>query len=170
MDVGLEDVGEPDVVLGQQVEHAVDVALRVDDEGDLAVVDEVAAVAERRGLDRDDRQVVSEGALGHDAQPFLIGRPERIQASGAAGDVDGVEALRSEHVGHRGAAVARGADDVDDRRVVELAEAAGQVTHGDIARAGHVALGVLAGLAHVHDYGAAVDRCGELVDVDLTHG
>ena len=48
VDVGLEDVGEAHAVLVEQVEDAVDVALRVDHEGDLAVVDEVAAVAERR--------------------------------------------------------------------------------------------------------------------------
>ena len=38
-----------------EVEHSVDVALRVDDEADLAVVDEVAAVAEGRCLDGEDR-------------------------------------------------------------------------------------------------------------------
>ena len=45
VDVGLEDVGEPDAVLVEQAQHPVDVALRVDHERDLAVVDEVAAVA-----------------------------------------------------------------------------------------------------------------------------
>lgn len=80
VDVGLEDVGQAHVVLGQQIEDPVDVALRVDHERDLAVVDQVAAVAQGRGLDRDDCQVIREGALGHDAQPFLIGRPDRIQA------------------------------------------------------------------------------------------
>lgn len=43
------------------------------------------------------------------------------------------------------------------------------MTHGNVHGAGHVPLGVLAGLAHVHDNGAAVDRRGELVNVDLTH-
>ena len=33
---------------------AVDVALRVDHQGDLAVMDEVAAITERWGLDDDD--------------------------------------------------------------------------------------------------------------------
>ena len=49
VDVGLEDVGQPDLVLGQQVEDPVDVALRVDHERDLAVVDEVAAVTQASG-------------------------------------------------------------------------------------------------------------------------
>ena len=69
VDVGLEDVGEAHVVLLEQGEDAVDVALRVDHEGDLAVVHEVAAVAERRGLDRDDGDATSQaphGAAGLD--------------------------------------------------------------------------------------------------------
>ena len=62
VDVGLEDVGEAHAVLVEQREDAVDVALRVDHEGDLAVVHEVAAVAEGGRLDGDDRQV---GVLVH---------------------------------------------------------------------------------------------------------
>ena len=57
VDVGLEHVGEPHLVFIQDVQDAVDVALRVDHKGDLAVVDHVAAVAEGGRLDRDDRQV-----------------------------------------------------------------------------------------------------------------
>jgi hypothetical protein len=54
VDVGLEDVGQAHAVLVQQLEHPVDVSLRVDHECDVAVVGEVAAVTEGGGLDRDD--------------------------------------------------------------------------------------------------------------------
>ena len=69
--------GEPDAVLVEQGQHPVDVALRVDHERDLAVVDEVAAVAQGRRVDRDDREVV---CVVH--REFLLrpGRPERAQA------------------------------------------------------------------------------------------
>ncbi len=60
-------------MLAEQGEHPVDVALRVDDEGDLAVVDEVAAVSQGGGVDDDDGQV------GHQKPPST-GRPERCQA------------------------------------------------------------------------------------------
>jgi hypothetical protein len=58
VDVGLEDVGEPRPRVVEQGEHAVDVALRVDHQGHLAVVHEVAAVAQGGSLDRDDLHVV----------------------------------------------------------------------------------------------------------------
>ncbi len=51
VDVGLEDVGRLDPVVVEQGEYPVDVALRIDDESDLAVMDDVAPVAERGGLD-----------------------------------------------------------------------------------------------------------------------
>jgi hypothetical protein len=54
VEVGLEDVGDPNPVGGGQVEDAVDVTLRVDHECDLAVVHEIAAIAERRGVDGQD--------------------------------------------------------------------------------------------------------------------
>ena len=78
----------------QYVQDAVDVALRVDHKGDLAVVDHIRAVAERGRLDRDDRQVGAhqKGLLfvvwgsgnvcvswGEDA-PVSTGRPDRAQA------------------------------------------------------------------------------------------
>ena len=63
VDVGLEHVADPHAFGGGQVEDAVDVALRVDHERHLPVVDEVAAVAQGRGLDRDDRR----GLLGRAA-------------------------------------------------------------------------------------------------------
>ena len=46
VDVGLEHVGEPDPLRVEEVEDAVDVPLGVDDEGDLAVMDEVGAVTQ----------------------------------------------------------------------------------------------------------------------------
>jgi hypothetical protein len=52
VDVGLEDVGHRDPVALEQREHPVDVALRIDDERELAVVDDVAPIAERGSLDR----------------------------------------------------------------------------------------------------------------------
>ena len=57
VDVGLEDVGEAYAVLVEEGQHAVDVALRVDHERDLAVVHEVAAVAEGGGVDHEDGEV-----------------------------------------------------------------------------------------------------------------
>ena len=51
VDVRLEDVGEPHPVLLEQVQDAVDVTLRIDHERDLAVVDDVAAITQGRGLD-----------------------------------------------------------------------------------------------------------------------
>ena len=44
VDVGLEDVGQPQALLLEQRQDAVNVALGVHHEGDLAVMDEVAAV------------------------------------------------------------------------------------------------------------------------------
>ena len=58
VDVRLEHVREAYAVLVEEVEDAVDVALGVDHEGDVAVVHEIAPVAQGRRLDRDDRQVV----------------------------------------------------------------------------------------------------------------
>jgi hypothetical protein len=54
VDVGLEDVGDPDALGGGEGEDPVDVSLRVDDERDPAVVDQVAAVTQGRGVDRQD--------------------------------------------------------------------------------------------------------------------
>jgi hypothetical protein len=52
--VRLEDVCDGDAFGDGEVEDPVDVALRVDDERGGAVVDEVAAIAERRGVERQD--------------------------------------------------------------------------------------------------------------------
>ena len=52
--VGLEDVGDPHPRPLRQGEHPVDVTLRVDHQGDLTVMGQVAAVAQGRGVDRDD--------------------------------------------------------------------------------------------------------------------
>jgi hypothetical protein len=49
--VGLEDVGEAQAALLDEVEDPVDVTLRVDDDGDLPVGGQVAAVAQAGGLD-----------------------------------------------------------------------------------------------------------------------
>jgi len=51
--VRLEDVGDPHVTLASQHQYPVDVPLRVYHEGDLAVGDQVAPVAERRSVDLD---------------------------------------------------------------------------------------------------------------------
>src|SRR5512147_2215493 len=76
-------------------------------------------------------------------------------AGGAAGDRVGGEADPGEEVGHRGAAVARGADDVDGRADVELDDPAGQLPHRDQHRARDVAVEVLVELPDV-DQGGAV--------------
>ncbi|MFC5042084.1 hypothetical protein [Ornithinimicrobium kibberense] len=54
------------LALGER-EHPVDVTLGVDDEGDLAVVDQVAAVAQRRGLDG------QHGGSGHGSSWGVVG-------------------------------------------------------------------------------------------------
>ena len=102
VDVGLEDVGEPDAVLLEQVQHPVDVALRVDHEGDLAVVDEVAAVAQRRGVDGEDGQV---GVIGN---PLSTGRPERTQAAVPPATLTASKPAADSRSAHRAAAVAGG--------------------------------------------------------------
>jgi hypothetical protein len=65
VNVGLEHVGEPDPVLVEQREDPVDVALRVHHQGDLAVVDQVAAVAQAGCLHDQDGQPVDLHALAH---------------------------------------------------------------------------------------------------------
>ena len=64
VDVGLEDVGDSHTRRRGQVEYAVDVPLWVDHERDLAVMGEVAAIPQRRGLDGDDGDHGFEGPLG----------------------------------------------------------------------------------------------------------
>jgi hypothetical protein len=51
--VCLGHVGDPHAGVGGQGDDPVDVPLRVDDQGGLAVMHQVAAVAERRCLDRE---------------------------------------------------------------------------------------------------------------------
>jgi hypothetical protein len=53
--MGLQDVGQPQVMRVEQRQDAVDVPLRVHHEGGLAVMDQVAAVAKRGRLERDYR-------------------------------------------------------------------------------------------------------------------
>ena len=68
VDVGLEDVSDSYALAPGEVEDAVDVALRVDDDRDLPVVGEVGAVAEGGGVDRDDGRLRShaQGSLPED--------------------------------------------------------------------------------------------------------
>ncbi len=73
VDVGLEDVGDEYTRRADELEHAVDVTLRVDHERDLAVMDEVAAVPQGRGLDGDDGD-------HQGRRPSTIGCPARAQA------------------------------------------------------------------------------------------
>ena len=56
VDVGLEDRLQCHTLIVEDAGDAVDVALGVDDERELAVVDDIAAVAEGGGLDGDDRR------------------------------------------------------------------------------------------------------------------
>ena len=51
VDVGFQDVGDPHAALAGEVEDPVDVALGVDDHGDVPFGDQVAAVAESGGFD-----------------------------------------------------------------------------------------------------------------------
>ena len=142
VDVGLEDVRQAYAVLLEEVEHAVDVALWVDDERDLAVVDEVAAVAERRGLDGDDGEV-----LHH--RPTATTRPDAIQAWvppatetaskpwATSRSVIALERLPEAQI------------DVHAGGAVDLVQARGQLAHGHEDGSGDVALGVLGALADV---------------------
>jgi hypothetical protein len=54
VDVGLEDMRDPDPALLGEAEHAVDVTLRIHHQRDPPVMGEIAAVAQRRGFDRND--------------------------------------------------------------------------------------------------------------------
>src|SRR5215475_13734514 len=55
VDMGLEDVSQPQALLVEQAQDSVDVPLGVHHEGDLAVVHEIAAVAQRGRVERDNR-------------------------------------------------------------------------------------------------------------------
>ena len=61
--VRLEHVGDLDARASGQVEDTVDVALRVHDHGDLAVVHQVAAVPQARRFDRQDSDTHRIGLL-----------------------------------------------------------------------------------------------------------
>ena len=69
MQVGLEDVGDPHPPGRGQGQHPVDVPLRVDDQGDLPVVGEIAPVAERGRVDGGDLDAGS-GRNAHDLRSF----------------------------------------------------------------------------------------------------
>jgi hypothetical protein len=62
VEVGLQDVGDGPAALVEDLLDPVDVALRVDDDGRRAPPDDVAAVTQVGGLDRDDVEVVHEVA------------------------------------------------------------------------------------------------------------
>ena len=77
VDVGLEHVGDADGGGLGDGENPVDVPLRVDDGGVLAVVDQVAAVAEPGGLDRNDVM----HALPSWSGPPVRRRPQSLPAA-----------------------------------------------------------------------------------------
>ena len=62
MEVRLRDSRDVQAVLGHEVLDAIDIALRIHDEGIAAVVDDVAAVAKPRGIEGDD---VRDAGCGH---------------------------------------------------------------------------------------------------------
>ena len=64
VDVSLEHVRDRYRFAGGEVEDAVDVTLRVDHHRHLAVVHQVAAVTQRRRLDRNDRRHQPRGRCG----------------------------------------------------------------------------------------------------------
>jgi hypothetical protein len=64
VDVRLEYVRDPHSGLNGEVEDPVDVTLGVDHQRDDSVVDEVATVAEGRGVDGDD--------VRHGGVPFVL--------------------------------------------------------------------------------------------------
>jgi len=93
VDVGLEDMSQPNAVVPDDLQDAVDVALRVDDERHLAVVDEIAAVAERRCFDRADRHARARlsaarsvgwcgpgAVVAHQRSHLWVGCPDLVQA------------------------------------------------------------------------------------------
>ncbi len=113
VDVRLEHVRDDHPLRRGEVEDPVDVALWVDHERDLPVVDEVAAVAEGGRVDGQD---VDHGGTPHQAFasiPWTTGRPARAQAARAAGDRPGVHPGVGEEFGRGEAAVAPGADHID---------------------------------------------------------
>ena len=84
MEVGLEHVGDLHAFGGGEVQDPVDVTLRVDDARHRAVMDQVAAVAQTRGLDGNDgwhhELFLSVGEVGYGAGPNINGMPARCQA------------------------------------------------------------------------------------------
>jgi hypothetical protein len=56
VDMGLDHVGDPQSVFGDDGQYPVDVALRVDDHGVVPIVGDIAAVAQRGCVERDDLQ------------------------------------------------------------------------------------------------------------------
>ena len=178
VDVGLEDVGQPHLVLLQQVQDAVDVALRVDHEGDLAVVDHVAAVAERGRLDRNDRQVGAHQA----GSLFVSGRSGSTCAVSWGGTprsrpvarIAPRRPCRRPRSRRRTRTRAAGQSSRHcgcprrTRRtpaaLVQLSQPGGQLPHRHQGRARHVAGDVLARFADVHHGGAV--RSGTLKALD----
>jgi hypothetical protein len=63
--VGFQHVSDADLVLVGEGEHAVDVALRIDDHGDAVVGDQIAAVTESGGFDDRDVHVLLLCMFGH---------------------------------------------------------------------------------------------------------
>ena len=79
VDVGLEDVGDPHAGRLGDAEDAVVVALRVDHQGDLAVVGQIGAVTQARGVQGENGD--HGGPLGvGDQAAVSTGRPASIHA------------------------------------------------------------------------------------------
>ena len=170
VDVGLQHVGDAQAPLLGEVGDAVGVALGVDDHGDLAVGDEVAAVPQGRGLDGEDVDhgcsclVVVELVGGvpvtprlvrHGVGPEVTSRPAWTQAWVPPRTDTASLPARHEQVGGGRAAVPAGADHVDALVVGHLGEAGRQGAEREVDGVGDVALGVLGGLADVHHDGPA---------------
>ena len=80
VDVRLEHVRDAHTRGGGECEDAVDVALRIHNHRHRAVVGEVAAVAQRRGVDRNDGQHPGSPSYRQRSwAPVTIGRPVRAQ-------------------------------------------------------------------------------------------
>ncbi len=144
--VGLHDVRQGPCVLLQDGHHAVDVALRVDHDRLVVERDDVRAVTEVVGVQRDHGGPAS----GHPrtALDRLAGHDPRARA---AQDVHRLPAVAGQPVARRHRPVARLADDEQLLVGRQLVQAHRDQRQGDVEGAGDVACHVLVHLAHVDE-------------------
>lgn len=136
VDVGLEDVAEAYSRRVQQHPDPVGVALRIHDQGHLAVVGEIAPVAQPRRLDDLDRHRSCGGLLHRAHGPCDAGLLQRAALTpplqDSAGEGAGVVAVAAQPCADAVRAATGPADHQDGSGGVEFAEPVGDLVHGDV--------------------------------------